>query len=112
MKLFIFVLTMTLSFTSIASSGNGWRNITQVELSDSKHLIIKFDGSSHTESSAVSHLKTQLIVDKNHSQLNMYYTMAMAAVMLGKQVYAWVNGCIDSYNSGSKRAKITKLVIK
>jgi hypothetical protein len=112
MKFILLLIGIFFSVSGLASSGNGWHNITQVELNDTHHLIIKFANSSHAESCAVASLHSHLIVDKNHPQIDMYYSMALAAVMSGKPVYAWVNGCIDPYNSGSKRARITKLVIK
>jgi hypothetical protein len=107
-KLIILLTGIIFSASSLASSGNGWHTVTQVELNSSNHVFIRFSGSSHTESCAVSNAHSQLVVDKSHPQLRMYYSMALAAVMSGKPVYAWVNGCIAPYN----RAKITKLVIK
>ncbi|GAB2190370.1 hypothetical protein [Sessilibacter sp. MAH2] len=112
-KLFVSLIFAAASFNAVAGSGNGFHKITSVNLSDTGYLLITFDGRDHTESCTTTSTGNTLIVDRaNADYLDRRYTMALSALLAGKEVYAYVNGCLSEFNNATMYGRATKMIIK
>lgn len=98
------ILLITLAFTGLSSSANSpnlSQNLLAVGIHDSGHLILTLDGSANTERCATAGLENLVLIRKDNPNFKLFYTMALTALLTGRQVQGWVNGCTDVWENGS-----------
>lgn len=89
------------SFSARANSPNLTQNLLAVAIHDSGHLILTLDGSANTERCATAGLENLVLIRKDNPNFKLFYTMALTALLTGRQVQGWVNGCTDVWETGT-----------
>lgn len=102
-RLALFSAMAFTAFACRANSPNLSQNLLAVAIHDSGHLILTLEGRANTEGCATPGLENMVLIRKDHPNFKLFYTMALTALLTGRQVNGWVNGCTDVWENGNIR---------
>ncbi|WP_305840222.1 hypothetical protein [Photobacterium leiognathi] len=108
MKKFIFLLIPLYSFSVLANSSFGTKNVTKIVIHDSGNVYVYLSGDTlHQE---LCNNNALYVLPKENLLFKEMYSGLLAAMHSGAKVSGWVNGCYNVW--GSTYPKITRLYTK
>src|SRR5262249_32585670 len=95
------VALLFISAATYANSSNGIQTVVSVGIHDSGNAMVTFGASANTELCGAAIGGPTLVISKSNPNFKVRYATALAAMMSGRPVSSYANGCVDIWGNGS-----------
>lgn len=96
---FIGLLLIFVSCSTLAASGRvHFKDVVAVKVGNTGYFEIKF-AEAHEDPGMCGANSSGIFIDKDHPGKDMMLSLALYAKASGKQVTAWIDGCLDGYGN-------------